>query len=287
MLAKMRLLDVVHRRSAPAPWAEGDNIPWDDPDFSKRMLAEHLSQEHDAASRRLVTVDKHIRWIHGLVSGKPTKVLDLGCGPGLYASRLAKLGHECVGIDFSPASVAYAADQARRDGLQCTYIHEDIRTADYGIGYGLAMLIFGEFNVFSPEDASLILRKAHQALVPKGILLLEPHTYSAVKNVGHEPPAWHSADEGLFSTRPYIRLTESFWDPVGRAATIRYFIMDAATGDVIRYAQSLQAYTNEDYCSLLLSHGFTDIEFYPSLTGSEDETQKGLIAMVSRKGSSA
>ena len=43
----MNLLDIVNRTPAPIPWDEGDNIPWDDPDFSKRMLAEHLSQSHD------------------------------------------------------------------------------------------------------------------------------------------------------------------------------------------------------------------------------------------------
>ncbi len=45
------ILDNVDREPNPAPWFEGDNISWDDPDFSERMLAEHLSQEHDLASR--------------------------------------------------------------------------------------------------------------------------------------------------------------------------------------------------------------------------------------------
>jgi len=283
MCAKMSLLDVVRRPDSPTPWTEGDNIPWDDPDFSKRMLAEHLSQEHDAASRRLVTIDKHVQWIHRLLLGRPTRILDLGCGPGLYTSRLARLGHQCVGIDFSPASLQYAMDQARQDGLQCKYFHQDIRSADYGTGYDLAMLTFGEFNVFLPTDAGLILSKANRALPPNGLLLLEPHTYSSVQRMGQQPPSWHSAMEGLFSDKPHIRLAESFWDPVRRAATIRYFVVDAATGGVTRYAQSLQAYTDQEYCSLLHKHSFTDVEFYPSLTGSEDKTQEGLIAIVSRK----
>ena len=49
----MNLKDIVHRNQNPDPWAEGDNIPWNDPGFSARMLAEHLSQAHDAASRRV------------------------------------------------------------------------------------------------------------------------------------------------------------------------------------------------------------------------------------------
>ena len=34
------ILDIVDRAPKPAPWSEGDNIPWNDPDFSDRMLAE-------------------------------------------------------------------------------------------------------------------------------------------------------------------------------------------------------------------------------------------------------
>ena len=48
----MNLLHVIQRSPAPVPWAEGENIPWHDPAFSERMLTEHLSQAHDAASRR-------------------------------------------------------------------------------------------------------------------------------------------------------------------------------------------------------------------------------------------
>ena len=93
------LRDVIGRRVPPEPWAEGENIPWDEPAFSARILAEHLSQEHDAASRRFDIVDEQVAWLHGeLLSGCTTKVLDLCCGPGLYANRLARLGHEVTGI---------------------------------------------------------------------------------------------------------------------------------------------------------------------------------------------
>jgi 2-polyprenyl-3-methyl-5-hydroxy-6-metoxy-1,4-benzoquinol methylase len=161
----MNLLELTNRPSYPEPWSEGDNIPWSDPDFSERMLKEHLSQDHDAASRRGEIIDQHVAWIHSeVLSGASSKALDLGCGPGLYTSRLAKLGHECVGIDYSPASVAYAAEHARGEDLRCEYRQEDIREAEYGESFGLVMLINGELNVFAPEDAKGILRKCHAAL---------------------------------------------------------------------------------------------------------------------------
>ncbi len=280
----MKLMDIVQRQSAPKPWAEGEKIPWNDPDFSSRMLDEHLSQEHDAASRRFEIIDKHVDWIHDQVlQGKPTRILDLGCGPGLYTSRLARLGHRCVGIDFSPASITYAKAQAEEAGLDCTYVHQDIRTADYGDGYGLVMSIFGEFNVFRPENARAILEKARRALVPGGCLLFEPHPFDAVAELGEQPSSWFSTEKGLFSAEPHLYLQESFWDEGHNVTIQRYYIVDAATGEVTRYSSSMQAYTDDEYRSLLAECGFGQVEFYPSLSGSEGDSEKYLMAILAQK----
>ena len=228
----MNLLDLIDRQTPPQPWAEGEKIPWNDPAFSERMLAEHLSQAHDAASRCFAKIDLHVRWLHeNLLAGGPTRVLELGCGPGLYTSRLARLGHECVGIDFAPAAIAYAGRAARSEGLACTYHQADIRQADCGAGFGLAMLIFGEFCVFHPSDAELILAKAAAALDVGGLLVLEPHTYESVKRSASRPSQWQGRKRGRFSARPHLYLVETFWDDATATATTRGFIVDAASGD--------------------------------------------------------
>ena len=187
----IKLLDIIRRDKVPEPWGEADNIPWHDPDFSARMLKEHLSQKHDLASRRFEIIDKHVAWSHNeILDCEPTKILDLVCGPGLYSSRLATLGHECVGIDYSPASIAYAEKLAADGSLKCTYIHEDIRTANYGDGYGLVMIIYGEFNVFKPSDTKSILMKSYEALSPGGLLLIEAQAASAVRGEGEKENNW-------------------------------------------------------------------------------------------------
>jgi SAM-dependent methyltransferase len=280
----MDLLDIVHRQIVPEPWAEGEKIPWNDPDFSQRMLEEHLSQDHDAASRRTELIDQHVEWLHReVLSGKATKILDLGCGPGLYASRLAKLGHVCVGIDFSPASIAYAQKQAEKEKLRCNYVHKDIRAADFGTGYGLAMFIFGEFNVFKPADARLILRKAHAALAEDGLLVLEPHKFSSLRSKEAQATSWYSTKSGLFSEKPHICLYECFWNADRQATTERYIIIDAVSGKVTWHAASMQAYSDAQYESLLTECGFAEVRFYPSLKGGEDESQPDLMAIVARK----
>lgn len=277
----MNLIDIIHRPANPIPYSEGEKIPWNDPAFSARMLREHLSQAHDAASRRFATIDRHVAWIHrAILGGRPSKILDLGCGPGFYASRLARLGHTCAGIDFSPASIAYATEHARAEQLPITYMERDLRSAAFGQGYDLVMLVYGEINPFRRTEATVILEKARQALVPGGRLLLEAHTDAAVVEMGAREPSWFSAEAGLFSDRPYLCLTDHAWNALERVATNRYFVIDGATGAVARHAESLQAYTDDGYRSLLAGCGFDEVIFHPSLTGDPDPTQKHLIAIV-------
>jgi SAM-dependent methyltransferase len=279
----MNLLDVVRRSSQPEPWGEGDNIPWHEPGFSARMLREHLSQEHDAASRRSERIARHVGFIHGtLLAGKPARVLDLGCGPGLYTARLAALGHRCHGIDISPASIHHARERAAEGDGDCSYDEADLRAADYGCDHDLVMLLFGELNVFAPDDALLILRKARAALRRGGQLLLEPHTLERVELLGAEPQTWWSSPSGLFSDAPHLVLMQHAWHAERRAATVRYFVLDAVTAAVERHAQTMQGYGLAAYRELLTSAGFGDVTFHASLTGRDDDAEPGLFAIVAR-----
>jgi SAM-dependent methyltransferase len=275
------LLEVLQRSPRPEPWAEGEKIPWNEPGFSRRMLEVHLSQENDWASRRAGTIQKHVEWIHrDVLSGRPSRLLDLGCGPGLYTSALARLGHTCCGVDFSPASIAYARETARVERLACSYQLMDIRGAELGSDYDLVMFVFGEFNVFTPPDARLILQKAQAATRPGGVLLLEVHTFDTVHQMGEQPGSWYSSGSGLFSERPHLCLQENFWDEARSVATQRYFIVDAQSAQVSRFAASTQAYTLEQYQDLLKDCGYQPGQIFPSLTGNVDPSQPDFFAIL-------
>lgn len=279
---------LIRLPARPRAWAEGDNIPWNEPAFSRRMLAQHLSQDHDAASRRAVTIDAHVDWIHRtLLGGAPGCILDLGCGPGLYANRLASLGHECVGIDWSPASIEYARAQAPDGPGRARYLQADLRDAEYrpadvDAGFDLVMLLFGELNVFEPVAARELLSRCRQALRPGGTLLVEPHTFGAVEALGRAPATWSRLERGLFSDRPHLYLVESSWNDESATATRRYAIVDAATSEVEVHAQSFQAYRDEDYGALFAEHGFVDVKRSDGVGAPTVTPHEGLCAFVAR-----
>ncbi len=230
------------------------------------MLQEHLSQDHDAASRKSTTIDAQVEWIHSeVLGGAAGRVLDLGCGPGLYTERLARRGHDCVGVDFSPASIEYARDRARSDGLSCVYIEGDLRSVDAGEGFDAVLFINGEFNAFARHDAAAILRCAGSALRPGGVLISEVHDAETIESIGRGEASWYSSDEGLFSDAPHICLQESFFDQEEGASIQRFLVIDVATSSVSEFTNTLQAYDASQYEALFRESGYASVERHAAL----------------------
>lgn len=238
------------------------------------MLAEHLSQDHDLASRRLEKIEAQTDRLLADLPPAPARVLDLACGPGLYLSRLASAGYAGVGIDFSPASI----DHARASSGNQEYRLDDLRTADFGTGFDAVLLLYGQINVFPRDEARSILARARAALEPGGVIVLEPQTYEQVERTGQAGPSWSSHAAGLFSSDPHILLNEAFWDEPSTTATQRFYVIDVATGAVVRHALSTIAYTEIELVEMLDAAGFEDVETRTSLAG--EQTDDGLCALV-------
>lgn len=268
----MQLSDLVARFDrAPEPWVEGRTIPWDDPAFSRPMLREHLSQQHDGASRRIGLIQQHVAFIERIaLPSRPARVLDLGCGPGLYALMLTERGHDVLGIDFSPASVEYAREQAATRSLACRFELGDIRRADYGEGYDLVMLLYGELNLFERHEAVSLLQRCAAALAPQGKLLLEVHSYDVVRKRGEAAPKWSVVQSGLFSDAPHLRCDQAFWSEQGHVASGRHWLVDAGTSEVTLYGWSMLAYDDAAYDALLADAGLHIEARFDSLTGAPD-----------------
>ncbi|MDR1920483.1 MAG: class I SAM-dependent methyltransferase [Candidatus Adiutrix sp.] len=252
----MNIMDIIRRVSPARPWAD---LPWDDPEFSRRMLANHLSQDHDWASRRADLIARQTDWIAARLGPGSSRILDLACGPGLYTHLLAERGHRCLGVDFSPASIAYARSRAEAEGLPARYVLSDIRLYRDDEQYDCVMFVFGEFNCFTREEAAALLAAAAQRLRPGGLFILEGHTFSAVKEAGLAPASWWSceAEAGILSARPHLCLQENFWDEAEAVAVTRYFILEPGRAEVREFCSALTGYSLKDYERLFARAGFS------------------------------
>lgn len=253
----MNMLSLCNRPVPPTNWTTWTTIPWNEPGFSARMLENHLSQDHDWASRTSGIIEAQVAHIHSLLP-QGANILDMGCGPGLYTERLSRLGHQCTGVDFSPASIEYAQKQPGAGHIN--YIFQDIREFQSTETFDAVLLLFGEINVFSCAEALRLLQTARNSLRPGGVVIVETHTAEAIRAIGHLPNHWQAVPSGLFSERPHLLLEEHFWNEALAAAMTRYYVLDAETAACTEYAALMQAYTEAEYQRFFEESGFTAIE---------------------------
>ncbi|MAJ59570.1 MAG: hypothetical protein CBC48_06085 [bacterium TMED88] len=274
----MKIQTLVNR-PAMIPFAPGRGLPWNDPAFSRRVLDVHLSQDHDRASRRSDIIDRQVAWLHEtLLDGRPGKVLDLACGPGFYTQRLAQRGHQCTGLDFSPAAIQYARHQASQESGRSHYREVDVRAAEFGSGFDLILMLFGEFNTFAPGEAIELLKRIQGALAPSGQLLVELQFAEDIRACGESSPDWSVESDGPFAEGPYLLLHESQWHTEQRVTTERFWVLPDRSEAQI-YTLDTQAYSDEALEKLFVQVGLSITGRYESMT-STAESEVDLFAVT-------
>jgi SAM-dependent methyltransferase len=201
---------------------------WTDPHVAEQMLSFHLDPVKDLASRNHAFIHRSIGWLNetfGLRSGK--RVLDLGCGPGLYANGLASLGASVVGVDFSVNSLAHARSVAAERGLPVVYHDANYLDLQMDETFDLVLLIFGDFCPLGPGQRRRLLDKVRGWLAPGGRFVFDVSS-SALFGGLEESASYEVAPGGGFwSPLPYFLFTNRFKYPADMAYLERYVVIEA------------------------------------------------------------
>lgn len=260
---------IYNRPGRPSLWVGGGNLPWDDPAFSERMLREHLDDSHGAASRTDTERARQLAWIKSKVDLPPgSLVLDLTCGPGLYAVALAEDGCTVLGVDFAPASIAYARELATAANVadRCTFVEADVRWFEPEAGrYDAVLLLYGQLAVFPRGEAVALLRMAARALQPGGRLIVELLNQDRVDK--KSSTWWYTDDTGLWGDRPFLHLGERFWDESAQVSTERYYILDLASAELSEIVLCDQTYALDEVVHLMHDAGFATVSAYLAWDG--------------------
>jgi SAM-dependent methyltransferase len=100
-------------------------------------------------------------------------VLDLACGFGRHAIRMAKRGYRVTGVDFNPRYLEIAGQEARRAGVTVEWVACDMRALDFTARFDRAYSYFTSFGYYSDEENEAVLARIARALKPGGRLLLD------------------------------------------------------------------------------------------------------------------
>lgn len=269
---------IFNKLDKPKLYEESTDKFWDDPYISQNMLEAHLNPTFDAASRSFTFMDASVEWISKLapVHTHPD-ILDLGCGPGLYADRLNQLGYQVTGVDFSKRSIEYAKSINQNN----TYIYLNYLNIQYDNQFDIVLLIYCDYAVLPKEDRISLLRKVKKALKPGGIFIFDvftPHRYKDIK----ETTNWSlNKEKGFFKPKPYISLNAHFVYPNHVHCDQHVILTDDGEFDIYRIWDT--AFNKESITEELKLGDFNEVEFYRDVAGDLYDKEYDTMCMVVRK----
>jgi SAM-dependent methyltransferase len=266
----------------PAPFTPGEPRFWDDPHISKGLLNAHLDPDTEAASRPPATIDRCVAWIvKALELRQGHRVVDLGCGPGLYASRLAERGITVTGVDLSPRSIEMARNMAREHGLDIAYRCQDYLDLTDESSFDAAFLIYGDYCPLAPEKRARLLGNVHRALKAGGQFVLDVTTRRH-RQQHLTRNAWYAMESGFWRPTPHLVLEQGFDYPEQSIYLDQYIVIEAS-GKLSVYRNWFHDYTPATLKPELEAGGFAVLSLWGDLMGTPYTPDSEWIGVVARK----
>lgn len=263
----------------PQLYAPSSGKFWDDEHISKGMLAAHLNPHWDAATRKHEFLDKSVKWISKIAPPSQYKsLLDLGCGPGLYAERFSSVGYSVTGVDFSKRSIEYAKEQSLLNNSAIKYHYQNYLAMDYVEQFDVITLIYCDYGALSIKDRLLLLKKVYQGLKQNGKFILDVFTPSMRNN---ESQSWQYCEEsGFWCEKPHICFESVYQYDDEDATELRQCVV-LTEENISCYNVWDHFFTKEKLLSEIQTVGFNSFELYDDVSGKEfsdiDETICGVF----------
>jgi arsenite methyltransferase len=160
------------------------------------LCREHLFCDHSSAIQQAL-------W-NGDSPSEGTHLVELGCGPGFYACRMAELFPHLrtTGVDLSVNLLARARSRASRKHLDnCCFHHADVHSLPVSMGEVDAIVVSRLFLIVPNRED--VLREIFRVLRPGGrCFIAEP--VSAARTQLPLSAMWLLAKLTSFSRVPYV-----------------------------------------------------------------------------------
>jgi SAM-dependent methyltransferase len=237
--------------------------------FYTDFLTDQRSDTETAQAAALLKMDR------------PLKVLDLACGFGRIANRLALLGHRVTGVEYQPGFVEIARADATRNrvmishrGGRVEYVQGDMRAIDYVEQFDRALMMFNSFGYFPDDENLLVLQNVQRALKPGGLVGLDIANRDGVLNDFHAH--YVSEKEGSLMIN---RFSFDVWN--GRLRNDRIVIRAAFRRDC---PFSIRLYSLTEMRDLLARAGLALVNAYAEWDASPLEMSSPSMVVIARKG---
>ena len=231
--------------------------------FSMNMYESELAEYYDVMHQHR-NYSQECQFADSLIQRyrQGTKhVLDIGCGTGEHAIKMAQLGYEVTGIDLSQDMLNIAKEKAQKAGLsiefKCVDVNElnafDEFQAVYCLGY-----TFHYMTTYS--DVIRFLNTINTSLLPQGIFLVDfINGWGLIEGIHQDKFVYQHEDTTIF------HFEQTALDKKKRVRHVEfYYLIDHHDGRVktVFAKEDLRIFFGDEVQMLLSNCDFEHIESF-------------------------
>jgi len=206
----------------------------------------------------------------GLTAG--ARVLDLACGHGRLANRLATRGAQVTGLDVTERFLEIARADADDRGVAVDYVHGDVRQIPWTDTFDVVVNFFTAFGYFEDDDNRCVLAGIHRALKPGGRLVLELNHGPALVAGFLPSSVTRRGRDAMVDEHTYDALT-------GRVHSVRTLVRDGRVR-VARFSTRLFAFP--ELRDWLTQAGFSQVEGFAGDGSPLTKESRRLLILATR-----
>jgi len=202
----------------------------------------------------------------------PRTILDLGCGTGNHALRLARRGYSVTGVDQSREMLKIAREKSDDEHLNCSFINSSIQTFQSEHQYDIIIMMFAVLGYLSNNDDLVqALNTVRKSLKPGGLFICDVWYGPAVlhQKPGDRVRITEHGDERI------IRTSQGILDSLHHIVTVKFRLITLVNDHLNRdiseehqmrffFFQELHILFNSCGLSIMKIRAFPDIQKEPS-----------------------
>ena len=247
------ILSKINERPEPFQFYTASEL-WTNEHTAQQMLHYHLNDDIDASSRNSRFIEKSCNWIAGQFAIQNKQIIDFGCGPGLYATRLAQKGARVTGVDFSENSINHARNVAHKENLDINYVVADYLEFETHEQFDLITMIMCDFCALSPGQRSSLLAKFKKILKPDGALLMDVYALNRFDKIVESATYEKNQLFGFWSPHDYYTFVNTFKYEPEKLVLDKYTIFESGKAERVVY-NWLQHFSVESLKTEFNQHG--------------------------------
>lgn len=129
--------------------------------------------------KEVAKLDKIFR-THGV-----KKVLDVACGAGRHSVRLAKLGYQVTGIDYSKWQVREARKHAKKENVAPRFFVRNANRFSFSEKFDAAICMWTTIGE-EPMVYEKVMRNVHASLRNGGVFVIDNNAWAHIPESGEE-----------------------------------------------------------------------------------------------------